>query len=245
MNDIFRRLASALGDRYHLEREIGAGGMATVYLARDFRHRRRVALKVVRPELGGAAGTGAFPPGDRARRPAAASPHPSGLRFRRHRHRHREAGCRISSCPIVEGENLRAPAAREGRCRSRMPISSPARSPMRWPTRTRSGVVHRDIKPENILLSGGHAVVADFGVAKALATAQRPEAPPAGDPSALTQIGFAIGHAELHERPSRPQAGTTWTPEPTSTASAACSTRCSPGRHRSPAEAPSRWWRAT
>ena len=83
MPDIPNRLAEALADRYRLERELGQGGMATVYLAEDLKHRRKVAVKVLRPELAATLGPGAVPPRDRARRPAPAPPHPPAPRLGR------------------------------------------------------------------------------------------------------------------------------------------------------------------
>jgi serine/threonine-protein kinase len=190
MRDTIQRLTAALGERYAFEREIGAGGMATVYLARDLRHGRPVAIKVVRPELSGAEGIARFL---REIELAARLQHPhilpvfdSGAID--------EGGGRTPYfvMPFVQGETLRGRLGREPQLPLEDAITLATEVADALAYAHANGVVHRDIKPENILLSGGHAVVADFGVAKALATGQRSEAP-SGDPSALTQLGFAIG----------------------------------------------------
>jgi serine/threonine-protein kinase len=193
MSDILQRLTAALGDRYALEREIGAGGMATVYLARDLRHGRPVAIKVVRPELSGAEGIARFL---REIELAARLQHPHILPVF-------DSGAIDDGSdgrtpyfvmPFVQGETLRARLGRERQLPLEDAITLATEVADALAYAHANGVIHRDIKPENILLSGGHAVVADFGVAKALATGQRPETPqPSGDPSALTQVGFAIG----------------------------------------------------
>ena len=166
MSDIPERLAAALSDRYILERQVGAGGMATVYLARDLRHKRQVALKVVRPELGGREGVERFL---REIELAARLQHPhilpvfdSGV--------FDDGGNPVPYfvMPYVEGETLRQLLQREGR----LPVEAASRLAGEVADALAyahaQGVVHRDIKPENILLSDGHAVVADFGVARAL-----------------------------------------------------------------------------
>jgi eukaryotic-like serine/threonine-protein kinase len=191
MSDTLQRLASALGDRYAFEREIGAGGMATVYLARDLRHGRPVAIKVVRPELSGADGIARFL---REIELAAGLQHPHILPVFDSGAVDDGAGGRTPYfvMPFVEGETLRARLAREKQLPVEDAITLATEVADALAYAHAHGVVHRDIKPENILLSGGHAVVADFGVAKALATGQRAEVP-VGDPSALTQVGLAIG----------------------------------------------------
>ncbi|MGI9042223.1 MAG: serine/threonine-protein kinase, partial [Gemmatimonadales bacterium] len=162
-----QHLAAALGDRYLLDREIGAGGMATVYLARDLRHRRSVALKVVRPELGGAAGVERFL---REIELAAGLQHPHILPVFDSGVVDDGTGALVPYfvMPYVEGETLRQRLEREGR----LPLDGATTLALEVADALAyahgQGVVHRDIKPENILLSGGHAVVADFGVAKAL-----------------------------------------------------------------------------
>jgi TolB-like protein len=189
MSDTLQRLRAALGNRYALEREIGAGAMATVYLARDLRHDRPVAIKVVRPELSGPDGLARFL---REIELAARLQHPhilpvfdSGAV---------DDGTPYFVMPFVQGETLRARLVREKQLPVEDAITLAAEVADALAYAHANGVVHRDIKPENILLSGGHAVVADFGVAKALVSGQRAEpAEPAGDPSALTQAGFAIG----------------------------------------------------
>jgi eukaryotic-like serine/threonine-protein kinase len=192
MSDTLQRLTSALGDRYALEREIGAGGMATVYLARDLRHGRPVAVKVVRPELSGAEGIARFL---REIELAARLQHPHILPVFDSGAIDDGSGGRTPYfvMPFVQGETLRARLGRERQLPVEDAITLATEVADALAYAHANGVVHRDIKPENILLSGGHAMVADFGVAKALATGQLPEAPAAGDPSALTQIGFAIG----------------------------------------------------
>jgi TolB-like protein len=193
MSDTLQRLTEALGDRYALEREIGAGGMATVYLARDLRHGRPVAIKVVRPELSGPPGIARFL---REIELAARLQHPHILPVFDSGTVDDGAGGQTPYfvMPFVEGETLRARLAREQRLPVEDAISLATEVADALAYAHAHGVVHRDIKPENILLSGGHAMVADFGVAKALATGQRPEdAEAPGDPTALTQIGFAIG----------------------------------------------------
>ncbi len=193
MSDTLQRLSSALGDRYALEREIGAGGMATVYLARDLRHGRPVAVKVVRPELSGPDGIARFL---REIELVARLQHPHILPVFDSGTMDDGAGGKTPYfvMPYVQGETLRARLAREKQLPLDDAITLATEVADALAYAHANGVVHRDIKPENILLSGGHAVVADFGVAKALATGQRPEAAePAGDPNALTQVGFAIG----------------------------------------------------
>jgi len=192
MSDTLQRLTSALGDRYALEREIGAGGMATVYLARDLRHGRPVAIKVVRPELSGAEGIARFL---REIELAARLQHPHILPVFDSGAIDDGSGGRTPYfvMPFVQGETLRARLGRERQLPVEDAITLATEVADALAEAHANGVVHRDIKPENILLSGGHAVVADFGVAKALATGQRPESSPAGDPSALTQVGLAIG----------------------------------------------------
>jgi serine/threonine-protein kinase len=192
MSDTLQRLTAALGDRYALEREIGAGGMATVYLAQDLRHGRPVAIKVVRPELSGAEGIARFL---REIELAARLQHPHILPVFDSGAIDDGSGGRTPYfvMPFVQGETLRARLGRERQLPVEDAITLATEVADALAYAHTNGVVHRDIKPENILLSGGHAVVADFGVAKALATGQRPGAPPAGEPSALTQVGFAIG----------------------------------------------------
>jgi TolB-like protein/tetratricopeptide (TPR) repeat protein len=190
MSDIPRQLAAALGGRYVLEREIGAGGMATVYLARDLRHKRPVALKVVRPELGGREGVERFL---REIELAANLQHPHIVPVFDSGVVDDGAGSPVPYfvMPYVEGETLRQRLQREKQL-SLDGATTIAREVADALAYAHShGVVHRDIKPENILLSGGHAVVADFGVAKALERGAAPEG--SGDPSRLTRAGIAMG----------------------------------------------------
>lgn len=173
--------AHALAERYVLEREIGSGGMAYVYLARDLKHDRTVAVKVLRPELASSVNTGRFV---REIEIAAGLTHPhilpvhdSGL----------VAGTLYYVMPYVKGENLATRMAREGA----MPLADVMRITHEVASALQfaheQGIVHRDIKPENVLLPGGVAVVSDFGLARAL---ERDESSGA---SRLTEAGIGLG----------------------------------------------------
>jgi len=172
-------LKAALSDRYEIEREVGAGGMATVYLARDVRHQRRVALKVLRPDLAATLGPDRFLQEVRV---TANLQHPHILPLF---DSGETDGFLWYVMPFVEGESLRDRLAREGE----LPVPDAVRL-LRdvvdaLAAAHRLGVVHRDIKPENILLSGRHALVADFGVAKAVTEATGRHQ--------LTTMGVALG----------------------------------------------------
>ena len=156
------RLAAALDERYVVEREIGQGGMATVYLARDLRHRRPVAMKVLHPQLSDALGPERFL---REIELTASLQHPhilplfdSGA----------VGGLLYYVMPYIEGETLRARLTRE----RQLPVDESVRLAREVADALAyahgRGVVHRDVKPENILLQGGHALVADFGIALAV-----------------------------------------------------------------------------
>ena len=178
MIDVFARLQGALSDRYRLERELGQGGMATVYLAHDLKHDRQVALKVLRPELAAALGAERFL---REITTTAHLTHPHILPI----HDSGEAdGTLFYVMPYVEGESLRDRLIRE----PMLPLDEALRIAQEVADALSyahsHGVVHRDVKPENILLEAGHAVVADFGIARALSAA-------GGD--RLTETGLAVG----------------------------------------------------
>jgi tRNA A-37 threonylcarbamoyl transferase component Bud32/tetratricopeptide (TPR) repeat protein len=175
------RITTALADRYTLERELGRGGMATVYLAQDLKHGRRVALKVLHPELAYALGPDRFL---REIDVAAKLSHPHILPLF---DSGEAAGLLYYVMPYVEGESLRDRLNQE----TQLPLDEALRIAREVADALgyahRQGVVHRDIKPENILLSGGHALVADFGIARALV---------AGDARTverLTETGMVIG----------------------------------------------------
>jgi len=176
--DLLARLQAALGHRYTIERELGRGGMATVYLAADLKHHRRVAIKVLKPELAAALGPDRFL---REIETAARLNHPHILPL----HDSGQAGGSLYYVmPYIEGESLRDRLEREGP----LPLEDALRI-TRDVTSALSyahghDVVHRDIKPENILLSGGEAVVADFGIARAITAAAA---------GTLTETGIAIG----------------------------------------------------
>ena len=172
------RLAAALADRYRIERELGAGGMATVYLARDLRHDRAVALKVLRPELAASLGPDRF---IREIKTTAQLAHPHILPLLDSGD---AAGTLFYVMPLVEGESLRDRLTREKQLplEDALQITREVADALSYAHS--HGVVHRDIKPENILLESGHAVVADFGIAKAIATAGS---------ARLTESGLAIG----------------------------------------------------
>jgi tRNA A-37 threonylcarbamoyl transferase component Bud32/tetratricopeptide (TPR) repeat protein len=159
------RLASALADRYRIERELGAGGMATVYLAHDLKHDRKVAVKVLRPELAESLGHDRFL---REITTTANLRHPHILPL----YDSGEAdGFLFYAMPYVEGESLRDRLTRE----KQLPLDDAVRITHEVANALEyahaRGIVHRDIKPENILLDSGHAVVADFGIARALSAA--------------------------------------------------------------------------
>jgi TolB-like protein len=171
-------LSTALGDRYRIERELGAGGMATVWLAHDLRHDRKVAVKVMRPELAAVIGAERFLAEIKT---TANLQHPHILPL----HDSGEAGGTVFYVmPFVEGESLRDRLTRE----RQLPIADAVRIAAEVASALdyahRHGVVHRDIKPENILLDGERAMVADFGIATALAVA-------GGD--RLTETGLSLG----------------------------------------------------
>ena len=156
------RLASALADRYTIEGELAQGGMATVYLARDLRHGRRVAIKVLRQELAAAVGAERFLEEIRV---TASLQHPHILPLF---DSGSADGLLWYVMPFVEGETLRARLAREGRLPASVAVPLVREMAEALDHAHRQGVVHRDVKPENVLLQGGHALVADFGIALAL-----------------------------------------------------------------------------
>ncbi len=177
MRDLRSRLAPALADRYEIDRGIGSGGTAIVYLARDLKHGRLVALKVLRPDVGASLGADRFL---REIRIAAGLNHPHILAV----HDSGEAdGLLYYVMPFVEGESLRDRLKREGA----LPLDDALRIGREVADALAyahsQGVVHRDIKPGNILLVGGHAVVADFGIAMAAG----------GEVDPFTELGLAIG----------------------------------------------------
>jgi serine/threonine-protein kinase len=179
MMDTPARLASALEGRYRIEREVGAGGWATVYLAHDLRHDRKVALKVLRPELSAILG------GDRFLaeiKTTANLQHPHILSL----FDSGDAdGLVFYVMPFVDGESLRGRLKRE----KQLPVEEAVRIAREVADALeyahQKGIVHRDIKPENILLHGGHALVADFGIALA---ASRGDAG-----TRMTETGMSLG----------------------------------------------------
>ena len=179
MTDLLERLKTALTDRYVIERQVGSGGMATVYLAEDQKHHRKVAIKVLHPNLAATLGPGRFLQEIEV---AAQLQHPHILPL----HDSGDAdGFLYYVMPYVEGQSLRDRLAKEGE----LPIVEAVRivrDVVDALTEAHSnGVVHRDIKPENILLRGRHALVTDFGVAKAVSEATGREQ--------LTTAGVALG----------------------------------------------------
>ncbi len=178
MSEIPEALKASLAGRYDLEHEIGRGGMATVYLARDVKHNRNVAVKVMRPDLAASLGSDRFL---REIQIAARLQHPHVLMLI---DSGEKDGFLYYVMPFVDGESLRDRLIREKRLDHTVAIPLVKQVADALGYAHRNGVVHRDIKPENILFSQGHPVVADFGIAKAISTA---------GPEHLTRTGFPIG----------------------------------------------------
>jgi serine/threonine-protein kinase len=177
-DDTMARLRAAIGDRYDLQRELGRGGMATVYLAKDLKHDREVAIKVLLPELSASIGADRF---EREIRLAAKLQHPhilglydSGI----------ADGLMYYVMPFVKGESLRDRIDREGMLPIEDAIGIALEVAGALGHAHALGIVHRDIKPENILLQGEHALVADFGIARAVSEAGAQK---------LTQTGMSVG----------------------------------------------------
>ena len=177
MEDVLNQLRKDLAGRYEVEQELGHGGMAVVYLAKDLRHDRRVAIKVLRQDVGGASAERFL----REIRTVAALHHPHILQLL-------DSGTAgdhlFYVMPYVEGETIRQRLERDGP----LPIDEAVRIAREVAdglafAHTR-GIVHRDIKPENIFLSAGHALVADFGIARAAQS---------GVDTTLTDAGLAVG----------------------------------------------------
>jgi serine/threonine-protein kinase len=165
MPNIPAALRAALGDRYELEEMIGRGGMATVYRARDLKHNRRVAVKVLRTDLSELIGPERFL---REVEIAAGLTHPNILPL----HDSGEAdGTLYTVMPFVEGESLRALLSRVRLMDTDGALEIVRRVADALDYAHRRGILHRDIKPENILLPGGQAVLADCGIAKAVSSA--------------------------------------------------------------------------
>ncbi len=178
MNSLQERLQAALGERYQVERELGHGGMATVFLANDPKHDRRVAIKVLRSDLAQSMGTERF---EREIRLAGRLSHPNILPLFDSGSAN---GMLYYVMPYVSGHSLSDRLARE----VQLPIPDAVEIARQVATALahahEAGFVHRDIKPENILLDGERALVADFGIARALEGEDREK---------LTQTGLAIG----------------------------------------------------
>lgn len=178
MSDPLSRLRAALADRYTIERELGAGGMATVYLADDLKHDRKVAVKVLRPELAAALGPDRFP---REIKILARLQHPHILPLL---DSGEADGFLFYTMPRVDGESLRERIDRDGP----LPVQEAVRILREVADALASahamGILHRDIKPGNVMLSGRHALVMDFGIAKAVSDAGGEK---------MTTVGVAVG----------------------------------------------------
>src|SRR5438046_1838488 len=178
MANLLARLRAALSDRYTIERELGRGGMATVYLAQDLKHHRKVAIKVLKPELAAALGPERFLQEIEI---AAGLTHPHILPL----HDSGEAtGVLYYVMPYVEGETLRNRLDRAGQLPLAEAVQITREVADALSYAHRHDVVHRDIKPENILLEAGHAVVSDFGIARAITAAGGEK---------LTETGISVG----------------------------------------------------
>src|SRR5437879_10906433 len=178
MSGLLGRLQVALAERYSIERELGHGGMATVYLAEDLKHRRLVALKGPSPDLAASLGTDRFlreiDIASRFTLPRIRTLHGSG-----------EADCLLDYVrPYVEGESLRGRLTRERQLPLEDALHITAEVADALDYAHSHDVLHRDIKPENILFQSGHAVVSDFGIARALGVA---------GVSRVTGTGIAVG----------------------------------------------------
>ncbi len=201
MSDIPGRLAAALADRYTIERELGQGGMATVYLAHDLKHDRQVAIKVLKPELAAVLGADRFVVEIKT---TAALQHPhilplfdSGQVVLQPRTENGEPRTEAGSSdlgsplsvlfyvmPYIQGETLRARLDRETQLGVDEAVRITTEVADALDYAHRHGVVHRDIKPENILLHDGRPMVADFGIALAVSAA-------AG--GRMTETGLSLG----------------------------------------------------
>ncbi len=176
--DTFEQLQRSLGTDYTLEREIGRGGMGVVYRAHDARYERTVAIKVLRDEIGSGINAARF---HREIRIEARLQHPNIVPVHEWGVKDDMIFCVM---PLVEGESLRARLARE----RQLPIADAVRIAREVASALayahQQGVVHRDVKPENILLSSGHAMITDFGVARVIGLATG---------ESITETGFAVG----------------------------------------------------
>ena len=185
MAEITEHLSTALADRYRIERRLGEGGMATVYLAEDLKHGRKVALKVLRPELAAVLGADRFV---QEIKTTAQLQHPHILPLY-------DSGSTVSAhggspgflyyvMPYIQGENLREKLDREQQLGIAEAVSIATEVADALQYAHEQGVIHRDIKPENILLRNGRAIVADFGIALAVSAA-------AG--GRMTETGLSLG----------------------------------------------------
>jgi len=178
MPDSLDRLNTTLADRYHIESEIGSGGMATVYLAQDLKHHRKVAIKILKPELAAVLGGERFvqeiTTTAQLQHPNILSLFDSGS----------ADGFPYYVMPYIEGETLRQKLARETQLAVEEAVRITTEVGDALDYAHRHGVVHRDIKPENILLQAGRPIVADFGIAIAVQQAAGPR---------LTETGLSLG----------------------------------------------------
>jgi eukaryotic-like serine/threonine-protein kinase len=172
------RLSDALADRYRIERELGAGGMATVYLALDLKHHRKVAIKVLRPELAAVIGAERFL---REIQTIAMLQHPHILGLI---DSGEVQGTAYYVMPFVEGESLRDRLTRDKQVSISEAVRIAAEVASALDYAHRHGVIHRDIKPENILMHDGQALVADFGIALAASAAGG---------ARMTETGMSLG----------------------------------------------------
>ncbi|MEO8335364.1 MAG: protein kinase, partial [bacterium] len=179
MAEVTEQLSTSLADRYRIERQLGQGGMATVYLAEDLKHDRKVALKVLRPELAAVIGADRFL---QEIKTTAQLQHPHILPLYDSGSTAAVQGGSMEFLyyvmPFIQGETLREKLDREVQLGidEAVKIATEAAEALQYAHE--QGVIHRDIKPENILLHNGRAIVADFGIALAVSAATMPSIGP-------------------------------------------------------------------
>jgi len=235
VTDVVQRLTAALTDRYRIDRELGTGGMATVCLAHDLKHDRDVAIKVLRPEIGAALGADRFlleiKTTANLRHPHIVPLYESGAV----QVAPRDVGDGPQALlyyvmPMVDGETLRDRIDREKQLpiEDALRIASEVADALSYAHAR--GVVHRDIKPENIMIEGGHAVVADFGIARALSAAGG---------ARFTQTGMAVG-TPAYMSPEQAAREPDIDGRSDLYSWRACCTKCSVGSHHLSARTPRR-----